>query len=623
MRNLCLLLALGWSVAICAPATAYDYVHGLSYVEPLKYPNDFRHFDYVNPDAPKGGTVRVPENGTWDSFNGTLDKGRWPTPVHRTGEAVLLYDRLLEQAIDEPASWYGRLASGVWVSPDYRQFAFKLRKRAYWHDETPITVDDVIFTFQHLKEHGGAGARSALFELASIERISDDEVLFSTKSTSPSNPDLVFMVGQYSILPAHYWATRDPTKTTLEPPLGSGPYRIRDFQLGRNVTFERVDGYWGTDIPVNRGRYNFDVMKWDYFRDESVQLEALKGDVIDIREETVSKNWMTAYEILPTVKAGLLKRELVPLARAFGMRSATLWNLNREKFQDIRVREALQLLSEFRYTNRVLMFGFYNYAKSYFYNSRMAAQGLPSEPELELLEPWRGRIPDRVFTEAWDGNETSGFGYSREKVKRALELFKEAGWEVRDGVMTNIETGKPFTIAFVFESPFSLRAETPLMSRLNMVGIQTTARAPEYSNWLYRMRHALFDGSSQTFVPPAIPGIMLRNQLGSAAADSTGSQNWGRLRDPAVDAMIDHVMAARTAEQLYAATRALDRVLLWNFYRIPLFGDPGYRLVYWDRFGQPTTETVLQRPAWFDTWWWDRAKAGRVSRGLRSLSDVE
>jgi microcin C transport system substrate-binding protein len=347
-------------------------------------------------------------------------------------------------------------------------------------------------------------------------------------------------------------------------------------------------------------------------------LEAIKGDVVDVRQETVSKNWMTAYDF-PAVREGHLKKELVELSRPWGLWSAVLWNLDRKKFQDIRVREALWLMSEFRYTNRVLMFGFYNYAKSYFYNSKMASHGLPSDKELDLLEPWRGQIPDRVFTKPWVGNETSGYGFDRNNVKRALELMEAAGWEMRDGVMTNMETGEPFTIDFIFESPFALRQETPLMRMLNMIGIQTTARSPEYSNWLYRMRHGLFDGATQTLIPSNIPGILMRNQFGSASADLPGTQNWGRVRNPAVDAMTDHIMAARTPEDLYAATRALDRILLWNFYRIPGLGSPGYRLVYWDKFGIPEHDLKLLRVPWSDTWWWDEAKAERVRRGMAAL----
>ncbi len=622
MSGRLLLFTLCVAVALSATPDTRQYSHGISYIEPLKYPADFTHFDYVNPDAPRGGLLRAPIRGTYDSFNGILDRGRIAAPTHRLvaeGDWVLIYDKLLEQALDESAAYYGRLASAIWVADDYQQFAFKIRQEARWHDGTRLTPDDVVFTFRMMKKYGAAGVRSALLELDTIERISEDEVLFTTNPNTPANPDLPIMIGQYSILPEHYWVTRDISKTTVEPPLGSGPYRIRDYDLGRTITIERVDDYWGDDLPVNKGRYNFKTIKYDYFRDESIQLEALKGDVIDVRQETVSKNWMTAYEF-PAVKSGYLKKELVDLARPWGLWAAVLWNLNREKFQDVRVREALYLMSEFRYTNRVLMFGFYNYAKSYFYNSPMASSGMPSEKELALLEPLRSQIPDRVFTEPWLGNETSGYGFDRDNVKRSLELFQDAGWEIRDGVMTNTASGEPFTIQFIFSSPFSLRQETPLMRMLNMIGIATTARTIEYSNWLYRMRKGLFDGTTQTWIPSNMPGIFVRNQLGSASADSDYSQNWGRVRDPAVDIMTDHIMAARTPEDLYAATRALDRILLWNFYRIPGLGSPGYRLVYWDKFGIPASNLRLQREAWVDTWWWDEAKAERVRLGMAELT---
>ncbi len=609
----------GLILIIPISVNAIEYSHGTSYIEPLKYSADFSHFDYVNPDAPKGGTVRFPDYGTYDSFNGILDKGRVEGRSYRLGPTMALYDRLLEPAIDEPASHYGRLAAGVWVSDDYKQFAFKIRDGAYWHDGEPLTADDVVFTFSVMQKHGAAGVKSALYELGSIERISENEVLFKTKPNSPGNPDLVFTVGGYSILPKHYWEKRDITKTTAEPPLGSGPYRIGQFQMGRNITYERVENYWGADIAVNKGRFNFDRLKYDYFRDESVMLEALKGDVIDIREETVSKNWVTAYGF-PAVEAGFLKKDLVDISKPWGLWAPIHWNMDKKKFQDVRVREALWLMSEWSWTNRVLMYGFYNYAKSYFYNSPMASSGLPSEKELALLEPWRGQIPDRVFTHEWVGNETSGYGYDRDNVKRALELMQAAGWELRDGIMTNIETGEPFTVSLIFNSPFSLRQETPLMRMLNLIGIKSTARQLELSNWLHRMRNSQFDGTCRSFEPTNTPGIYLRNQLGSASADSKGGQNWSNIRNPAVDAMIEQVMAARNPEDFYAATRALDRILLWNFYYIPGLGSPGRRQVYWDKFGQPELTSRLLRVAPHDTWWWDDTQAENVAKGMAELT---
>lgn len=600
-------------LALMSRADAVEYLHGTSYLEPLKYDAGFHHFAYANPEAPVGGLIRAGEMGTYDSFNHILDKGRVAAGLD------MIYDRLLERAIDEPASYYGRLASGVWVEKDFKQIAFKLRDNAYWHDGVPLTVDDVIFTFETMKEKGSAGYRTALMELGPIERTGENEVLFTVKPGASGSPNLVFTIGSIAILPKHYWQTRDITKTTLDPPLGSGPYRVGKFAIGRSIFLDRVDDYWGEDLAVNRGRYNFAQIKFDYFRDENIMLEAVKGDVIDVRHESVSKNWRTGYDF-PALTKGYFKKVMVDLDKPWGLWWPVMWNLDRKHLQDIRVREALWLLSDFFWTNRVLMYSVYNYADSYFYNSKMAAEGLPPEAELELLEPWRDQIPERVFTHSWVGNRTSGFGYDRDSVKRAIKLFEEAGYELRQGVMVNANTGQPFTINFIFISPYALRQETPLMNRMNMIGIQTTARAPELSNWLYRMRNGLFDGGVYAFEPSYTPGLQLRNRFGTAAANSKAGQNWTRIRNPAVDAMIEHIMAARDPESFYAATRALDRILLWNFYYIPGLGAPGHRLVYWDRFGIPENRPRLTRVAWIDTWWWDEHKAERVKGGLAEIS---
>lgn len=595
------------------------YSHGISYIEPLKYPSDFTHFEYVNPNAPKGGYLRTPNLGNWDNFNEIPERGRAVLATRMADNRALIYDRLMEHALDEFEAHYGRLAEGIWVADDYSQFAFKLRDNAVWHDGRPITVEDVIFTFMTMKDVGGAGVRSTLWELDRVEKIGEREVLFTTKSGTKNNPDLAVAVGRYSIMPKHFWATRDITKTTIEPPLGSGPYRIESYEIGRNIVLKLDPNYWGRDIPVNKGRYNFDRVKWDYFRDDFVVFEALKGGIINISHESEAKNWATAYTF-PAFNEGYVKRELVQLSKPWGLWYPVTWNMNSPKFKDIRVREALWLLSEFNYYNRVLMFDFFNYAKSYFYGSKMASSGLPSPKELELLTPWRGQIPDRVFTHEWVGNETSGYGFDRDNVKRSLELFEEAGWEIIDGVMTNVETGEPFTIEFVFHLARQLRQETPFIGMLNMIGIETTARTVEYSNWLYRMRSGSFEATALRFLPTNMPGVMLRNNLSSASARSTGGQNWGRIQNPAIDALIEHVMAARSAEDFYAAVHALDRILLWSFYRIPSMGVPGFRMVYWDNFGKPDYDKPLYIAAWLDTWWWDEAKAERVRLGMPELA---
>ncbi len=606
--------------AASGPDDAYEYKHGISFIEELKYPPDFAHFDYANPDAPRGGFLRYPALGSFDSFNNMLDKGMVASGFDFQGPFSLTYDSLLTHTVDETASYYGRLAEGVWISPDYRQMAFKLREGAYWHDGQPITVDDVLFTFRTFKEHGSAGIRTALLELEQVTRIGEREILFETDGAAASNPVLAFSIGSFPILPAHYWnkADNDITKTTVEPPLGSGPYRVKTTELGRFVLYEREDDYWGNDVPVMKGRYNFGQIKVDYFRDEAIMVEALKGNAIDIRHETVSKAWVNEYEF-PARDAGLFNRELVDINRPWGMWWPVIWNLEHDKFQDIRVREALWLLNDFEWENRVLLFGFYLNADSFFFNSEMAQQGgLPTGRELELLSRFRGAIPERVFTQPWQNPKTSGYGQNRDNVRRALALFAEAGWEVIDGVMTNVKTGDVFRIDFIFVSPALLRSKLPYMNILNRVGIATTARSPEVSNWLHRMRNGKFDGGAVNYTPSNSPGLELRDRFSTRSADQPVANNWTKIRNPVVDTLIEEVLAARDADAFYAATRALDRVLLWNFYYVNDMAQPGYRLVWWDKFGRPDSGP-LQRVPWIDVWWWDEARAARVKAGLANL----
>ena len=602
-----------------AEQRVFDYQHGASYIESLKYPSEFKHFEYANPRAPKGGTLRFPELGTFDSFNNMVDKGRKAWGMDLLGVHAYTSDSLIEPSIDENASFYGRLADGIWISADYKEFAFRLREDVYWHDGSPLTIEDVIFSFTHYKDKASSGIRTALLELDQIIKISDKEVLFTVKKSATPNPNLPFAVGQFAIQSKAYWEDKDPTKTTIKPPLGSGPYRVKDFLLGRYVVYERVEDYWGKDLPVMKGRYNFNQLKCDYFRDESIMVESVKADVIDLRHETVSKQWMTQYNF-PAREKGYFNRELIDLNRPWGMWWPIIWNVSNPKFQDIRVREALWSMYDFRWVNRVLMYGFYDYADSYFYNSPMAHQGLPSIKELELLEPFRGQVPERVFTHAWTEPESDGYGHNRDQVKRALELFSNAGYEIHDGVMKNVQTGEPFTIDFINVSTFTLRQNMPFVEALNRIGIETTARAPEVSNWVYRMQSGKFEGGGANYIPSNTPALALRNWFSSASADIPLSQNWMGIRNPAVDFLIEKVLEAKDPENFYAATRALDRVLLWNFYWIPGLAMPGYRLVYWNRFGQPDHGIRLGRSSWIDTWWWDPIKAARVKEGMRELS---
>ena len=610
------LIAFGSTVALAdEPCRNPDYKHGISYVLPMRYSADFEHFAYANPSAPKGGTMRLPQMGTYDNYNAIIEIGRIAAGYGAMGS--LVYDRFLEDSIDEPASAYVRLADGVAVEADYRWTAFRLRDGARWHDGRPITLDDVLFTFDAIREHGSVALRTTLTDLDRVFAFGDREVCFVTRQGAEPNPILPFIYGRIAILPKHYWESKDISKTTAEPPPGSGPYRLQRGDFGRNLTYERFPDYWGRDLPVNKGRYNFDVVKFDYFRDENVQLEAHKGDVVDVREESISKNWATQYDF-PAVRQGLFRAELRQVTRIWGLWWPVFWNLDRERFQDIRVREALWLLRDFDYINRVYFYRFYNHGVSFFQNSEMAHSGPPSARELALLEPWRGQVPERVFTKPFRQPPNDGYGVNRDHIKRAIELFDEAGWHLQDGVLVNKETDEPFTIDFVFVSPFGIRSNMPFMAQLNRFGIATTARAPEVSNWLYRSRTGSFDGNGQNYDPSPMPGLQLRNRFGSASADVDYGQNWPGIKDPVVDSLIESVNRARTAEDVYAATRALDRVLLWNFYFIPGPSAPGLRLAFWDRFGEVGSEGLSHVP-YVDAWWWDAAKAARVDAGISTL----
>ena len=597
------------------PCRDVDYKHGISYVLPLKYPADFQHFDYANPDAPKAGRLRLPDMGTFDSFNNILEKGRVAAGVDFGGSRNLVFERLLESPADEPASAYGRLAEGVDVDPNHRWVAFKLRANARWHDGRPITTADVVFTFEAIKEHGSVALKTTLADLDRVEAIGEREVCFVTRQGAEINPIMPFAYGGVSIQAQHYWTDRDISRTTTEPALGAGPYRLREVDFGRRLVYERVRDYWGAELPANRGRYNFDTVKFDYFRDENVMLEAHKGDVFDLREETVSKNWTTQYAF-PAVQAGMFKAQLRYITRVWGLWWPIFWNLERSRFRDIRVREALWWLYDFPYINRVILFGFYDYGKSFFHNSPMAQSGLPSADELELLEPFRDQLPERLFTHEYEPPRSSGFGFDRDRIKRALQLFEAAGWVLRDGKLVHHETGERFRIDFVFVSAMLLRAEMPYIERLNRLGIETTARSPEVSNWQHRMRTGSFDGGAYLYIPDNTPGLALRNRFGSAAADQAYSQNWARIKDPVLDFLIDKAIAARTARELYAATRAIDRVLLWKFYFIPGMAQPGYRLVHWDKFGEVKDAGPLSRVPAIDAWWWDEEKANQVAAWL-------
>jgi microcin C transport system substrate-binding protein len=600
-------------VFVCtAQVDAREFKHGWSLLWELRYPPDFRHFDWVDPNAPKGGVLRVPEMGTYDSFTFYLDAGTHAGGMHFLYATNLLYDRLLENSADEPVAMYGRLAEAVQVADDLSSVTFRLRDGAYWHDGEPITAEDVVYTFDVYKRHGAAWIRTMLRDVDRIEQTAANEVRYVMRDGAVPIPVIPAVIGVMPVIPKHYWQGRDPSRTTTVPPLGSGPYRIADHRIGRYVVYERVDDYWGSDLPVMKGRFNFDTIKFDYFRDERVMLEAHRGDVVDIRQETQAKTWATAYDF-PAAQDGRFRRELISMSSPAGLTAPLLWNLRIERFQDVRVREALWSLYDFDFINRVLHYGFYERGLSVFHGAHdMMQSGAPSGRELALLEPYRDQLPTRLFTEPYLPPHNSGYGMARQHVERALTLFAEAGWVLRDGGLVHETTGERFAVNFVLYSHVQARSLLPYVDALNRVGIATTVRVPEVSNWLYRLRIGAFDATMSAAFPYRIPGIALRNYFGSESAEQGSGVNWGYVRDPVVDALIEEVVQATDKDAFLAAVNAVDRVLLWRFYFIPGIASPGTPLVYWDRFGRPETGP-LERVPWLDAWWWDEDKARRVA----------
>ena len=589
------------------------YKHAYGFLKEPKYSAGFTHFDYVNPDAKKEGRMRNPAMGSWDNFNNMSVPGGQMGPglSVESPHDNLLSDSLMSKSADEPASMYGRLAEGIAVSEDGAYIAFKIRDFGRWHDGKPITIEDVRFSFEIYTTQASPTISEPLMPISGIEVIGPREIRFDIHEHLRDDPYLPFRIGLKPILAKHYWESRDVKKTSIEPPLGSGPYRVKKYRIGRSITYERVSDYWGANLPVMRGRYNFDELKWDYFRDDQVQTESLKGDVIDVHEENIPRLWNTAYDF-PATQAGVFNQQWLPIQKPWGLWWPIFWNLDQPRFQDVRVREALWLVSDFYWLNWT-NYDFYGVAESFFHGSELASRELPSERELKFLEPIRHLIPPRVFTDTYQPPPNGGQGWHRENILRAMELFKEAGWIIDDaGRLVHSETREPFHIRLVAVSPALARSFIPYMQNLKRLGITATAKSPEISNWLHRQRAGDFDGGAMWFLPDYTPTLMIANSFSSVTADQKYSNNLSNMRDPAIDALIESIKQAETWDDYVAAIRAWDRVMLWNFYYVPGMTKTRIGLAHWERFSWKDLEIPLNRQAHRDTWWWDTSKVARL-----------
>ncbi|KIQ60041.1 extracellular solute-binding protein [Pseudomonas fluorescens] len=565
--------------------------HALTlYNEPPKYPADFKHFDYVNPDAPKGGIFRQGGFGGFDSLNPFISKG---VPADDIG---LIYDTLAKQGLDEPFTEYGLIAEKIERAPDNAWVRFYLRPEARFNDGHPVRAEDVVFSFQTLTKDGAPMFRGYYNDVA--EAIAEDplKVLFKFKHTN--NRELPLILGQLPVLPKHWWADRDFNKGNLEIPLGSGPYKVTEVKAGRSIRYERVKDYWGKDLAVNRGFYNFDVLTTDYYRDNTVAVEALKAGQFDFWLEMTAKNWASAYNI-PAVTEGRLIKEQIPNGNPTGMQGF-VFNLRRPVFQDVRVRKALSLLLDFEWTNKQLFNGAYARTRSYFENSEMAATGLPDEDELKILEPLRGKIPEQVFTEAFQPSMCDGSGMIRDQQRNAYQLLQEAGWRIVDDKMVDAQ-GKPVVLEFLLAQTEFERVLLPFKRNLSDLGIDLVIRRVDVSQYINRVRSRDFDLVVGSFPQSSSPGNEQREFWMSAAADRPGSRNTMGLKDPAVDQLVEQLINADSRKSLVAHARALDRVLQWGYYVIPNWHIKTWRVAYWNHIGHPKVTPTYDIGT--TTWW--------------------
>jgi microcin C transport system substrate-binding protein len=589
-----------------APAQETPWRHALSLLGEPKYPAGFKHFDYVNPNAPKGGLLRLGQDGTFDSFNHIIIRG---TAAAGIGT---IYDTLMTGALDEVSTEYGLIAESVRHPADFSSVTYRLRANARWHDGKPITPEDVIWTFQMLKEHNPP-QRFYYRHVVKAEKTGERDVTFTFDQ--PGNRELPQIVGQIAPLPMHWWTGKDAqgnqrniANGTLESPVGSSAYKLKSFIPARTVVYERVKDYWGANLPVNLGKDNFDEIRYEYFRDDTVELEAFKADQFDFRLENVAKNWATSYDTPARADKRLLLETFPDRAR--GVMQGFVLNLRRDKFKDPKVRLALNYALNFEDMNKTLFFGQYERIASYFSGTELAFSGLPKGKELEILETVRGKVPPEVFTTEYKNPVFDTQESRRTNLLQAAKLFREAGYSVKEGRLVNA-AGEVFSIEFLINSPSFERVILFYVEDLKRLGVQFNVRQVDPSQYQNRIRSRDFDAIVAGWGQSLSPGNEQRDYFGTESADRQGSRNYAGIKNEAVDALIDKVIFAKNREELVAATHALDRVMIWNHYVVPMWSIGVSRVARWDRFGKP--EKLPEYSIGFpDIWWFDKDRAARI-----------
>jgi len=572
--------------------------HAISLRSEPKYPADFEHFDYVNPDAPKGGTLTMAATGTYDSFHRYGQRG------DSVPGSALFYDTLMTSSADEVEVYYGLIAETVEYPPEYDWIIFHLRPEARHQDGRPIVAEDVVFSFNKFFDEGVPQFKLYYESVSSVEALDESRVKFTL---AEGDKELLIALGGLTILPPQFWADRDFSEPLTEPPLGSGAYVVADYAMGQYVVWERLDDYWGMDIPPIKGQLNFDFLRYDLYRDNVVQLEALKAGEIDLRIENVAKQWATQYTG-PNFDAEYIVKEEFPDESPPPIQRY-IYNIQRPFFADRRVREALGYMMDFEWLNRNLFYDQYARTRSYFQNTAFEALGLPSDEELEILEPIRDQVPPEVFTEEYNPPITDGSGLVRRQIAEAKELLEEAGWEIQDQVMVNAETGEPLEFELLIYSPTTERVAIPFQENLKKLGVNMEIRLVDTTQYINRVRERDFDmiswGDAGTFFPDSGLQIAWRSDFIDSTYNSSGVQ------DPAVDYLVDGIVAHQNDNaQLVHWGRAFDRVLQWNHYGIFQWYAAFDRVAYWDKFDRP--ELKPKYDIGIGTWWFDAEKAARL-----------
>lgn len=589
-------------VPLSLQASEPQPVHAIAMHGEPRYGADFRHFSYVNPDAPKGGRISLHSVGTFDSLNPFVERGVADSRI------TLVYDSLLERSADEPFTEYGLLATKIILPDDRSWVEFILHPDARFHDGKPVTAHDVVFTFEILRTQGSPFYQAYYGDIDSVTAVETRRVRF--EFSSAGNMELPLIVGQAAILPKHFWEDKDFSRSSTVIPLGSGPYRVARVDAGRSITYERVEDYWARNHPIKRGRHNFDAITVDYYRDGNVALEAFKSGAYDFRLENNAKDWAVSYSI-PAVRQGMIQRENLPHRNPTGMQGFAL-NTRRPMFTDPRVRQALAYLFDFEWTNRNLFYNAYARSHSYFSNSEMAAVDLPGAAELRLLEPWREQLPDEVFTQVYRAPETDGSGAIRDNMRIASSLLRQAGWEIQGGRLTHRSSGSTMDIEFLIFDTIWERIIQPYRRNLERMGIESSIRVVDVTQYVNRVRSFDFDVVVAVFPQSTSPGNEQRDFWHSAFADQEGSRNLIGIKDPVVDALVESIIAASDREELVVSARALDRVLQWGHYVVPHWHITSYRVAYWDLFAKPSENPPYDLA--FDTWWVDPEKSATITR---------